>query len=44
MVPRKLKPWERSFGDVLKALKKVETVAKDDERRGMWEYGDLTED
>lgn len=44
MVPRKLKPWERSFGDVLKALKKVETVAKEDERRGMWEYGDLTED
>lgn len=44
MVPRKLKAWERSFGDVLNALKKVETIAKDDERRGMWEYGDLTED
>lgn len=43
MVPRKLKPWERSFSDVLKQLKEVESLAKQ-ERRGMWEYGDLTED
>jgi staphylococcal nuclease domain-containing protein 1 len=43
MVPRKLKPWERAAGDVLASLKKREAEAKD-ERRGMWEYGDLTED
>lgn len=43
MVPRKLKAWERGFSDVLKALKEEESVAKQ-ERRGLWEYGDLTED
>ncbi|KAF2202327.1 hypothetical protein GQ43DRAFT_369387 [Delitschia confertaspora ATCC 74209] len=43
MVPRKLKAWERSAGDLVADLKKRETVAKE-ERRGMWEYGDLTED
>lgn len=43
MVPRKLKAWERSFSDVLKVLKEKESEAKE-ERRGMWEYGDLTED
>ncbi|KAK3367050.1 hypothetical protein B0T24DRAFT_651428 [Lasiosphaeria ovina] len=45
MVPRKLKPWERSkvFEPVLKSLKEAETKAKED-RLGMWEYGDLTED
>jgi len=43
MVPRKLKAWERGFSDVLKDLKDRENQAKED-RRGMWEYGDLTED
>jgi staphylococcal nuclease domain-containing protein 1 len=43
MVPKKLKAWERSGGDVLEALKKKQDVAKE-ERRGQWEYGDLTED
>lgn len=44
MVPKKLKAWERSTGgDVLAALKKKQDVAKED-RRGQWEYGDLTED
>ncbi|KAK0717134.1 hypothetical protein B0T26DRAFT_740666 [Lasiosphaeria miniovina] len=45
MVPRKLKPWERSkvFEPVLRSLKEAETKAKED-RLGMWEYGDLTED
>lgn len=43
MVPKKLKPWEKNFADVLSNLKKVETVAKEG-RRGMWQYGDLTED
>jgi staphylococcal nuclease domain-containing protein 1 len=43
MVPKKLKAWERSAGDVLSALKKKQDVAKE-ERRGQWEYGDLTED
>ncbi|KAF2124236.1 hypothetical protein P153DRAFT_327287 [Dothidotthia symphoricarpi CBS 119687] len=43
MVPKKLKAWERSAGDVLAALKRKQDVAKE-ERRGQWEYGDLTED
>ncbi|KAJ9148222.1 Nuclease domain-containing protein 1 [Coniochaeta hoffmannii] len=45
MVPRKLRPWERSraFEAVLKSLRQAETQAKE-ERLGMWEYGDLTED
>lgn len=43
MVSRKLRPFERANGEVLKDLKEREQVAKD-ERRGMWEYGDLTED
>ncbi|KAL3422368.1 tudor domain-containing protein [Phlyctema vagabunda] len=43
MVPTKLKGWEKSFSDVIKTLKTKETRAKA-ERRGMWEYGDLTED
>ncbi|PNS19064.1 Acid phosphatase [Sphaceloma murrayae] len=43
MVPRKLKAWERGAGDVLAGLRKREDEAKG-ERRGMWEYGDLTED
>ncbi|OCL14955.1 hypothetical protein AOQ84DRAFT_173650 [Glonium stellatum] len=43
MVARKLKPWERAASAVLEGLKKREEEAKA-ERRGMWEYGDLTED
>lgn len=45
MVPKKLKAWERSpvFGSYLKHLQEVETGAKQD-RLGMWEYGDITED
>ncbi|KAG9237906.1 putative nuclease domain-containing protein 1 [Amylocarpus encephaloides] len=43
MVPTKLKPWERSFGDVLKDLREKSDLAKTD-RLGMWEYGDITED
>lgn len=44
MVPRKLKAWERGFADVLSVLKEKERVAREVDRRGMWEYGDLTED
>ena len=45
MVPRKLKPWERSkvFEPVLKSLKEAESLAKAD-RNGIWEYGDITGD
>jgi staphylococcal nuclease domain-containing protein 1 len=45
MVPKKLKAWERSkaFEPVLKHLREVESKAKQ-ERNGMWEYGDITED
>jgi staphylococcal nuclease domain-containing protein 1 len=43
MVPKKLKAWERAASDTLAHLKKLEEEAKQ-ERRGMWEYGDLTED
>lgn len=43
MVPRKLKAWERGFGDVLKSLREKEEQAIS-ERRGLWEYGDLRED
>ncbi|KAI9802591.1 MAG: hypothetical protein M1833_001665 [Piccolia ochrophora] len=43
MVPRKLKAWERSATEVLTALRAKEEEAKK-ERKGMWEYGDLTED
>lgn len=43
MVPRKLRPFERSAPEVVEDLKKKEAAAKS-ERRGMWEYGDLTED
>ncbi|KAF3765137.1 hypothetical protein M406DRAFT_352081 [Cryphonectria parasitica EP155] len=45
MVPRKLKSWERSpaLSEILKAYKEAESEAKDN-RAGMWEYGDLTED
>ncbi|KAH8701775.1 putative transcription factor [Talaromyces proteolyticus] len=43
MVPRKLKAWERASETTLAHYKKVEEEAKQN-RRGMWEYGDLTED
>lgn len=43
MVPKKLRAWERSATDILNALNKRQTVAKE-ERRGQWEYGDLTDD
>ncbi|KAJ9612208.1 hypothetical protein H2200_003805 [Cladophialophora chaetospira] len=43
MVPTKLKAWERQAGDTLAKLKTLQEEAKK-ERRGMWEYGDLTED
>ncbi|KAE8419269.1 hypothetical protein BDV36DRAFT_138642 [Aspergillus pseudocaelatus] len=43
MVPRKLKAWERSAAETLSHLRSQEEEAKQ-ERRGMWEYGDLTED
>jgi staphylococcal nuclease domain-containing protein 1 len=43
LVPRKLKPWERSKGyeGQLKNLKAAEAEAAKD-HRGMWEYGDPT--
>lgn len=43
MVPKKLKPWERAATETLENLRNLEDEAKQ-ERRGMWEYGDLTED
>jgi staphylococcal nuclease domain-containing protein 1 len=43
MVPKKLKPFERANAALLQDLKQRESVAKG-ERRGQWEYGDLTED
>jgi staphylococcal nuclease domain-containing protein 1 len=43
LVPKKLRPFERAAPEVLADLKKRETEAKA-ERRGMWEYGDITED
>ncbi|KAI1818519.1 putative transcription factor [Poronia punctata] len=45
MVPKKLKAWERGSAseEVLKKLREVEAEAKAD-RRGMWQYGDITED
>ncbi|KAK4145714.1 uncharacterized protein C8A04DRAFT_35529 [Dichotomopilus funicola] len=45
LVARKLKAWERSkvFEPVFKNLREAEGQAKDG-RRGIWEYGDITED
>ena len=43
MVPTKLKPWEWQNGDTLSKFKEIQEEAKKG-RRGMWEYGDLTED
>ncbi|KAL9098857.1 MAG: hypothetical protein Q9187_009588, partial [Circinaria calcarea] len=49
MVSRRLKAWEKGPGpgpgreDVVARLRKAEEEAKE-ARRGIWEYGDLTED
>lgn len=43
MVARKLRSWELSRPKVLESMREKEAEAKA-ERRGMWEYGDLTED
>lgn len=43
MVPRKLKGWELAQEGTVKKFREREEEAKG-ERRGMWEYGDLTED
>ncbi len=45
LVPRKLKTWERSkvFESTLDALREAEKKAKEN-KVGMWEYGDITED
>ena len=43
MVPKKLRPFERAATEIIADLKKREAEAKA-ERRGQWEYGDLTED
>ena len=43
MVPKKLKAWERGLTKEMESLKVAQKEATD-ERRGMWEYGDLTED
>ena len=43
MVPTKLKAWERGATELLSSLTTLQTQAKE-ARRGMWEYGDITED
>ena len=43
IVSRKLKPWEARRTDLIKELKVQEDEAKEG-RRGMWKYGDITED
>lgn len=43
MIPTKLKGWERQATETLTQLKELQDEAKKG-RRGMWEYGDLTED
>ena len=43
MVPTKLKAWERSASDVVSSLTTLQFQAKEG-RKGMWEYGDITED
>lgn len=43
MVARKLKGWEKARGTIVEGLRAKEEAAKE-ERLGMWEYGDLTED
>jgi staphylococcal nuclease domain-containing protein 1 len=43
MVPRKLQKWELSMSDILKGLAEKQEEAIQD-RRGLWEYGDLRDD
>ena len=43
MVAKKPRGWEKSATKILEGLKEREKEAKE-ERKGMWEYGDLTED
>ncbi|KAF2231782.1 nuclease domain-containing protein 1 [Viridothelium virens] len=43
MVPKKLKAWERGLTKELEGLRAAQKEAMEG-RRGMWEYGDLTED
>ena len=43
MVARKMRPWELANAKLVESIKKKEAEAKE-KRRGMWEYGDLTED
>lgn len=43
MIPTKLKGWERQSVETLSKLGELQEEAKK-ARRGMWEYGDLTED
>lgn len=43
MVSRKLRGWEKARGKIVEGLKLKEEEAKE-QRLGMWEYGDLTED
>ena len=43
MVARKLRSWEVGRAKVLEGMRSKEAEAKA-ERRGIWEYGDLTED
>ncbi|KAF2114234.1 hypothetical protein BDV96DRAFT_522926 [Lophiotrema nucula] len=43
MVPKKLKPWERADTTLVATLNKLQQEAMD-AHRGMWEYGDVTED
>jgi staphylococcal nuclease domain-containing protein 1 len=43
LVPRKLKAWERTEAKVLESLRAKEKEARE-ERRGMWEYGDISAD
>jgi len=43
IVPKKLKAWEKAAGASLKSLKDIEEEARQG-HRGMFEYGDITED
>ncbi|KAF2492958.1 hypothetical protein BU16DRAFT_465923 [Lophium mytilinum] len=43
LVGRKLRPWEKADKGVLEGLRRREGEAKEG-RRGVWEYGDLTDE
>ena len=43
VVAKKLRPWEANRAKVLQYLKEKEKEAKEG-KRGMWEYGDISED